>query len=127
VSANGTVAVGTGAFPGGQQAIRWTAATGMVGLGDVPGGTAISFATGVSADGSRVVGAAGTGANEQEAFLWTPATGMRCIRDVLEEQGVDVSDWQIYFASDISADGKTIVGSAWLSGQGEVGWILTLP
>lgn len=127
VSADGAVVVGTGGFPGGQQAIRWTAATGMVGLGDVPGGLGSSFATGVSADGSKVVGSASTGPNEQEAFLWTATTGMRRLRDVLEEQGVDLSGWQIYFASDISADGRTIVGSATLSGQGHVGFILTLP
>jgi probable HAF family extracellular repeat protein len=127
VSADGAVVVGAGNFAGGYQAIRWSAATGMVGLGDVPGGRGASFATGVSADGSKVVGSAGTAPNEQEAFLWTSETGMRCLRDVLAEQGVDLTGWQIYFASDISADGKTIVGGAWLSGQGNVGFILTLP
>lgn len=127
VSRDGAVVVGSGAFPGGQQAIRWTATTGMVGLGDVQGGAGSSFATGVSGDGSVVVGAAKTGANEQEAFLWTASSGMRRLRDVLAEQGLDLSSWQLQFASDISADGKTIIGSGWLSGQGQVGWILTLP
>jgi probable HAF family extracellular repeat protein len=123
VSQNGSVVVGAG----DRQAVRWTAATGMVGLGDLQAGAGTSFATGVSADGSKVVGAASTGPNEQEAFLWTAATGMRRLSEVLAEQGLELSDWQLSFASDISADGNTIVGSAWLSGQGNVGWILTLP
>ena len=90
------------------------------------GGLTNSFATGVNGDGSKVVGAAGAGSGQTEAFLWTAATGMRRLRDVLQEQGVDLSGWELSFASDISADGKTIVGSGSLSGQGNVGWVLTL-
>jgi probable HAF family extracellular repeat protein len=122
VSQNGAVVVGRG----DRQALRWTPETGMVSLGALQtGGT--SFATGVSADGAKVVGAASVAPNEQEAFLWTPEAGMRRLSDVLSERGVDVNGWQLYFASDISADGKTIVGSAYLSGRGTVGWIVTFP
>ena len=46
-----------GRLPLGIEAFRWTAAGGMVGLGDLPGESA-SVATGVSADGSVVVGEA---------------------------------------------------------------------
>jgi probable HAF family extracellular repeat protein len=123
VSQDGAVVVGQG----DHQAIRWTAATGFVKLGDLQGGAGSSFATGVSADGTKVVGAGSTGPGEQAAFLWTPETGMRNLSEILTEQGVDLTGWGLYFASDISADGKTIVGSAYLDGQGTVGWILTLP
>jgi len=123
VSQDGSVVVGRG----DRKAVRWTAAEGMVSLGALPGGNDTSGATGVNADGSVVVGAANLGTPDQQAFLWTAATGMRRLSDVLAEQGVDVEGWQIYFASDISADGKTIVGSAWVNGQGDIGWILTLP
>jgi uncharacterized membrane protein len=123
VSQDGAVVVGQG----NRQAIRWTSATGMLALGDLQSGAGTSFATGVSANGQKVVGSASTSPYEQEAFLRTPESGMRRLSDVLAEQGVDLSGWQLYFASDISADGKTIVGSAYLTGKGTVGWILTLP
>ena len=124
VSQDGSVVVGRGDL----QAVRWTAAEGMVSLGALEGGTGTSGATGVSADGSKVVGIANIGESDQQAFLWTAATGMRRLSDVLTEQGVDLEDWQLYFASDISADGKTIVGEASRNGPGvDIGWILTLP
>ena len=41
---------------GKEEAFRWTSGGGMVGLGDLPGGSSASFATGVSADGSVIVG-----------------------------------------------------------------------
>ena len=58
----------------GTEAFRWTEATGMVGLGDLPGGDFYSTAYGVSADGSVVVGR-GRSASGVEAFRWTEATG----------------------------------------------------
>ena len=48
--------VGRGVSVSGDEAFRWTQATGMVGLGDLPGGSFNSIAWGVSADGSVVVG-----------------------------------------------------------------------
>lgn len=80
ISADGSVVVGYSNIPnvnggyGGYEAFRWTQATGMVGLGDLPGGIFDSKATGVSADGSVVVGN-GTGFYGT-AFRWTQATGM---------------------------------------------------
>ena len=45
------------------------------GLGDLPGGSFSSQASGLSADGSVVVGS-GVSAKSQEAFRWTQQTGM---------------------------------------------------
>jgi probable HAF family extracellular repeat protein len=53
----------------------------FVGLGDLPGGDLSSFALGVSADGSVVVGA-GNSAAGNEAFRWTAATGMAGLGDL---------------------------------------------
>jgi probable HAF family extracellular repeat protein len=80
VSSDGAVVVGvgsvTGTFPNGfNEAFRWTAASGMVSLGDLPGGDTYSAADGVSADGSTVVGF-GVSANGGEAFRWTASGGM---------------------------------------------------
>lgn len=58
---------------GSEQAFRWTALHGMVGLGALPGCTN-SSAQGVSNDGSVVVG--GLIGDDRRAFRWTTAGGM---------------------------------------------------
>jgi len=50
-------------------------------LGDLPGGTFSSEATGVSGDGSIVVGR-GTSASGPEAFVWDATNGMRGLGDL---------------------------------------------
>jgi len=76
ISANGQVVVGnTAGNPGEQEAWYWTEETGMVALGDLPGGTDRSLAYGVSADGSVIVGV-GNSTSGNEAFRWTASTGM---------------------------------------------------
>ena len=64
--ANGSVVAGSGQGPNGQEAFRWKQATGMIGLGVLPGG-AVSVANAVNADGSVVVGD-GDSANGFRAF-----------------------------------------------------------
>jgi probable HAF family extracellular repeat protein len=109
VSADGAVVVGTSVSPSGREAFRWTAATGMVGLGDLPGGVFNSDALGVSADGRIVVGdsdsALSPGGNFDEAMRWEAATGMVPLGDL---GGND--SWFGSSAAAISADGLTIVG-----------------
>src|SRR5688500_15710130 len=59
VSGDGRVVVGTSYSDNGKEAFRWTAETGMVGLGNVPEAPAGRFefgVTGVSFDGSVIVG-----------------------------------------------------------------------
>lgn len=89
-SADGSVIVGYfGGYtnPGG--AFRWTAADGMVPLGDLPGGGFESSASDVSADGSVVVGF-GTSDLGHEAFIWDATNEMRSVKDVLTGQGLDL-------------------------------------
>lgn len=58
VSADGTVVVGSSSRTfGGSEAVVWTAATGLIGLGDVNGPPTSSAAFGVAGNGSIVVGA----------------------------------------------------------------------
>jgi len=75
----------------------------MVGLG---GG---SFASGVSADGSVVVGY-GASSSGIEAFVWDETNGMRALIQILADQGIDMTGWNLFSATAISADGLTIVG-----------------
>jgi probable HAF family extracellular repeat protein len=73
---DGTVVVGESTGAADDHAFRWTPATGLQDLGTMPGGTS-SHATGVSADGSTVVGYGRTsGFTAIRAFRWTAASGM---------------------------------------------------
>src|SRR5262249_62262800 len=87
-------------FAGGffrPQASRWTAASGMVGLGFLSGGD-VSEANGVNADGTVVVGEA-SGRVGTFAFRWTATSGMR----VLVFPGSST-------ATGVNADGTVVVG-----------------
>lgn len=118
--------------PGTEQAFRWTAASGMVGLGTLPLGTANgSHARSVSADGSVVVGDAfvyqifcfpqhGGGCiyfrATLHAFRWTAGSGLQDITGTVSAASV----------SGISADGSVVVGQTfpaaarWTAGGGFV-------
>ena len=103
-SADGSTIVGNGGSSNGFEAFRWTEATGMVALGDLPGGDFRSRASGISADGLTLVGTSAI-TNGEECFRWTPATGMVGIGDL--PGGDFYSD-----AMDVSADGSVIVGGS---------------
>jgi len=103
VSADGSVAVGRGTNSCfNHEAFRWTEETGMVGLGDLPGGSFDSGAFGVSGDGSVVVG---WSQSEQgrEAFRWADGvmTGLGFFPGG--------SYWSI--ATDVSANGLVVIGN----------------
>ena len=76
-------------------------------------------------DGSVVVGTMGPpGIPLRLAFIWTEATGTMLLEDRLNSLGADIGDFTyLQFASDITADGKTIIGSTSLEGA----WVITLP
>ncbi|MGB2806118.1 MAG: right-handed parallel beta-helix repeat-containing protein [Sedimentisphaerales bacterium] len=111
VSADGTVVVGWILFDSyDREAFRWTPSGGIKGLGDIPGGSHhdfFSMATGVSGDGSVVVGHS-EGASGQEAFRWTESTGMVGLGDL--GGGLFYST-----AEAISYDGSVIVGQVYSS------------
>lgn len=87
VSADGSVITGYSAtyeasFYGGWQAFRWTAATGMVGIGELPGGGDSSFGAAISADGNTIAGGSNSGAFVPEGFRWTTSGGIQAIGDL---------------------------------------------
>ena len=115
VSADGLVVVGAGNTASGSEAFRWTSGGGMVSIGS-------SYARGVSADGSVVVGNVTTTA--PEAFRWTSSGGLVKLGDL---PGSPLqSD-----ATGVSANGSVVVGQGnsatgaeafrWTSGGGMVG------
>ena len=116
VSADGRVVVGEGRSEAGTEAFRWTAAGGggggggggeMVGLGYLSGAHKFSKATGVSGDGTVIVGSSSGG-----AFRWTATGGMAGLGLPFEPAA-------------ISADGHVIVGGAgeafrWTADEGMI-------
>jgi probable HAF family extracellular repeat protein len=110
VSADGSVVVGSSSAQLGGEAFRWTADTGMVGLGELPDGLG-SFAWAVSGDGSVVVGRAAL-PGDFEPFLWDEAGGMRSFTAELVALGLglDLAGWDLEVAHAASYDGETIVG-----------------
>lgn len=90
------------------EATRWTSASGMVSLGSLGSG---SSASSCSADGSIIVGRY-DGTFGAGAFIWDAAHGMRDLAWVLRNDyliNLDPS-WSLWEATDVSADGKTVVG-----------------
>ena len=102
VSADGSTVVGSRDTPSGIEAYRWTAAGGVVGLGDLPGGSFRSVAWGSSGDGSAVVGE-GSGPMFFHSIRWTASGGMVALRN---PAGALISGQAI----DASEDGSVIVG-----------------
>lgn len=122
VSADGSVIVGTltrptDQYPGAmEEAFRWTKEAGPQSLGDLPEGDnsgdalaeRLLRATGVSADGSVIVG---HDLKHGEAFRWSKGGGMRG----LGRLPGGAQSW----AFAVSADGATIVGASTTSVQDE--------
>jgi len=122
-SHDGAVIVGGTEAVWGRQAVqpfRWTSDGGVEHLG-----TSLGAALATSCDGRIIVGSNYDGANGR-AFYWTPSTGMRDLQEMIAaDYGLDLSGWQVNSATDISGDGRTIVGYGINpSGQRE-GWIFS--
>ena len=131
VSADGSVFVGEKYNPQGEvvrrnEAFYWSAATGLVSLGDLPGGGYTSVVHAVSADGSVIVGMGSTGS--PAAFIWDQTNGMRTLQNVLiDDYGLDLGGWTLGGADGISDDGKTIVGWGRNPDGSADAWIATIP
>jgi probable HAF family extracellular repeat protein len=140
ISADGRVIVGESGSSLGTEAFRWKDGV-MVGLGDVPGGDPRSFAHATTANGAVVVGSCETGVVDLgggflihvlEACLWDAAHGFRTLESILVGLGLPIAAWTLGYdgrggATDVSDDGRVIVGFGTNpAGQGE-GWVATLP
>ena len=102
ISGDGRVIVGTGTNASSDnEAFFGSPATGLIGMGDLAGGSFSSQANAVSLDGAVIVGY-GVSASGLEAFRWTSA-GMVGLGDL---PGGSASSQ----ANAVSADGSVVVG-----------------
>ena len=126
VSSDGTTIVGYSHGVSGREAFVWNSANGMVGLGDLPGGSFQSAASGVSGDGSTVVGrSSSVAAPSGEAIIWDGINGMRSVHALATQAGIDLTGWELTSAGRISDDGRVIVGHGNFQGRGQL-WRLDL-
>jgi probable HAF family extracellular repeat protein len=108
VTGNGSVIAGYSPSHGdGYEAVRWTSAGGVVGLGDLPGGEFYSIAFAMSADGSVIVGDSKSAPGRSEAFRWTERDGIVGLGHLPIGNGGDLEESQAF---DVSADGSVVVG-----------------
>jgi probable HAF family extracellular repeat protein len=142
LSENGQVVVGSDILgPGAndRSAFRWSKDIGVKHLGPLPDGKRTRAATGVSADGSIIVGNSEFDLENfinvgvavgSEPFMWDQTHGARYLFDVLRaEYGLAdaLTGWSEFTSvSAISGDGRTIVGlGVNPTGNGEA-WIAYL-
>lgn len=118
LSVDGSVAVGyttvlTGSVPR-LRAFRWDATNGVVLLDAGVGFAAGSYARSTNLDGTVVVGDyEAVGQSEIRAFLWTATNDFVDLREELvTNYGLanELAGWRLVVATDVSADGRTIVG-----------------
>lgn len=111
ISGDGSIVIGasehsnsTEAFG---QAFRWTAQTGMVGLGYTRPGGGFSQARGISRDGDTIVGHSQSGGpgGPDDAFVWTLAGGIHAL------PGLPGAPAEAQ-ANAVSANGAVVVGVA---------------
>jgi uncharacterized membrane protein len=121
ISADGSTLVGEL----GSEAFVFTAAGGVVLLGDLPGGVVWSSAADVSADGSIVVGGSDA-ASGLEPFVWDATNGMRNLSQLLACRGADLAGWALFGAAAISDDAFTVAGSATNPAGDREGWTATI-
>lgn len=111
------------------EAFRWTAENGLVGLGFLSDAISPSSAAiDVSADGSVIVGSANSSHNTDEAVRWISGLGPEKVSDLLIARGVDLGGRRLTQAQGVSADGTVIVGYGDMDGNGPLeAWWAYLP
>jgi uncharacterized membrane protein len=127
VSPDGTVIVGSLAIRfGSETAFKWTLSGGLEFIPDASG--LDTAALGIASDNATIVGfrRALDGANQ--ATIWDATGDMHLLQDVLTtDYGLDLTGWTLARATDISADGRTIVGNGINPLGFQEAWLVQLP
>lgn len=113
ISGDGKTVVGYSLDDGVQEAIRWSQASGLVGLGFVPGGDDSTYAQCASFNG-WLIGGAGVGEEGSAAWTWSEATGLTSIVPPGADQEMGFYPFNL---RGMSADGGVLVGQAIVDGE----------
>jgi len=115
------------------QPVRWRLSNGSSVFEPMtrPPNTRMAAGYATSTDGSITVGVAGYYQDGDltavlRAALWTPHIGVVDLNEYLPTIGIDTTGWTLDYATGVSADGRTIVGSGVFNGAPR-GFVLTLP
>jgi probable HAF family extracellular repeat protein len=126
VTGDGTVVVGQASVSNGSRAFRWITPTPpaqpvMQPIGPLSGHTHAA-ATAVSDNGKIIAGISHPtflqyqgvvlGWNQGTAFRWTQATGIQELRQVLADNGIDMTGITLVSVTGMSPDGQWIQGAA---------------
>ncbi|MCC6677749.1 MAG: hypothetical protein IT436_11440 [Phycisphaerales bacterium] len=119
ISANGRYVAGQAYPPGGSPAFLWSAASGLVEIGDMPGGPLACWPEAVSDDGQVVAGVGNWEPHfSGQAFRWTPGGGFAGL-------GYLRPHYTYSDAVAMTTDGSVIVGWSGLTGVEFRGFIWT--
>jgi uncharacterized membrane protein len=131
LSIDGSVAVGYATLANDVRAFRWDASAGLVRLDTAFPAASGSFARATSVDGDLVVGDYFVfGQPGTRAFLWTVNDGFVDLRTELVTNfglGSQLAGWQLLTATDVSLDGRTIVGQGINPSGWEQAYLLRFP
>lgn len=129
ISPDGAAIVGSLAIRfGSETAFKWTLSGGLEFIPDPAGWD--TAALGVADGRSTIVGFRRNGGSggEQQATIWDANGNMRLLQDVLTtDYGLDLTGWTLARATDISADGRTIVGNGINPLGFQEAWLVQLP
>lgn len=101
--------VGTSSFYNGQHAIFWSEASGVVDLGDLPGGPELSHAYAIN-NHRQIVGNA-TGPGSGEAVIWDSHGRIHKLNELLIRNEPDDEYLHLLY-------GRTITDAGWITGLG---------
>ena len=125
ISANGEFVVGGSTSTNGfaPTAFFWSNATGMLDLGDGPwvGGASYHLWDTISVSNNGIV----VGSNNQRPFIWDIENGRRSLEDELQHWGIDLDGWRLTNVVDISADGHTLLGTAYKENVGGEAFVVS--
>jgi uncharacterized membrane protein len=112
----GSIIVGSTVISGEEEAFRWSESEGLVALGHLPNSVedlgSSTAAVAVTDVGSLIVGNEAVTAGATGEFAWTPTGGIQPIDEyLLDMHGLDISDWTLHYLTDMTPDGRFIIGN----------------
>ncbi|NOG53772.1 MAG: PEP-CTERM sorting domain-containing protein [Planctomycetes bacterium] len=131
VSTDGSIIAGNSSstlVPFSYEPFIWSEANGMLGLGLLYPSDEMATVTGMTGDGSVVVGVSGQFSGPRFPYIWDATNGMRNLAEVLvNDYGLDLTGWILVEVLDVSLDGTTFVGYGTNPEGVTEGWIARIP